>query len=89
MSVFCAEGTGQVKVLEERQTRTYQTIFELDNVAMSDSLEDGDLRLEVLEQLCRELAPDDRLDRYRCMCVLYNVHPHQMMQSALRSDLRL
>lgn len=53
-----------------RERTTYQAVFELDNVAVSDPLEDGDLGLEVLEQLGGELAPDDRLDGYRSVCIL-------------------
>lgn len=51
-------------------TLSYQAVLELDNVAMSDTLEDGNLRLEVLKQFGGELATDDRLDGDQSVSVL-------------------
>lgn len=42
---------------------THEAVFELDNVAVRDPLENRDFRLEVLEQFRRELASNDRFDR--------------------------
>lgn len=50
---------------------THKAVLELDDVAVGDALQDRDLRLEVLEQLGRELAPDDGLDRDGGLSVLF------------------
>jgi hypothetical protein len=58
-------------VLRRRRCgQTHEAVLELNNVAMGDTLEDRDLRLEVLQQLRRELAPNHRLDSDAVLRVL-------------------
>ena len=45
-----------------RNRDTHDTILQLDDVSMTDRLEDGNLSLEVLHQLCRELGFGDGFD---------------------------
>jgi hypothetical protein len=53
--------------------RTDQAVFELDDVAVGDALENRDFGLEVLEELAGQLAPDDRLDRHGSVRILQGV----------------